>query len=274
MQAQLRGDDVSERARRQPPNNNNTQSRTNMIRSKQTLCLAAFAAMAFTAFGQSAPTAPKDTGWITSASFGLSLAKGNTDNLLATGNLLSSRKWNANEIDLGADGTYGETDGEKSAESVHGFAQYNRLFTERLFGLLRADALHDAIAEVDYRVTLSPGAGYYFIKSTNTFLRGEAGPGFVFEKQGGEERTYVTLRFAERYETKINDRVKLWQSLEFLPAVEDFNDYVINAEIGLDTSLTPKLSLRTFVQDTYDSVPAAGLDKNDVKLVVGIAYKF
>ena len=68
--------------------------------------------------------------------------------------------------------------------------------------------------------------------------------------------------------------MKLWQSLEFLPAVEDFSDYVVNAEVGIDTSLTKKLSLRTFVQDSYDSTPAAGRKKNDVKLVVGIAYKF
>ncbi len=241
------------------------------------LCLAAVAALAPAIFGQSAPTAsvaPADTGWITSASFGFSLAKGNTDNLLASGNLLSSRKWARNEVDLGTDGTYGETAGVRSAGKVHGFAQYNRLFTERLFGLLRVDAVNDSIADVDYRVTLSPGAGYYFIKNTNTFLRGEVGPGFVFESVAGVSDNYVTLRLGERFETKLNGTVKLWQSLEFLPAFEDFSSFVINAEIGIDTSLTKKLSLRTFVQDTYDSTPAAGLKQNDMKLVVAIAYKF
>ena len=244
---------------------------------KQLLCLAAASALTASTFAQSAPTAPTtptDTGWITSASFGFSLAKGNTDNLLANGNLLSSRKWNRNEVDLGTDGTYGETDGTQSAGNIHGFAQYNRLFTERFFGLLRVDAINDAIADIDYRVTVSPGVGYYFIKNTNTFLRAEAGPGFVFERVGGVTDSYVTLRLAERFETKMNDRVKLWQSLEILPAFEDFDSYVLNAEIGIDTSLTTKLSLRTFVQDTYDSTPAAGLKKNDVKLIVAIAYKF
>ena len=86
--------------------------------------------------------------------------------------------------------------------------------------------------------------------------------------------THVTLRLGERFETKLNGTVKLWQSLEFLPAFEDFSSFVINAEIGIDTSLTKKLSLRTFVQDTYDSTPAAGLKQNDMKLVVALAYKF
>ena len=245
-----------------------------MNRYKQLLCLAAATAFTVSAFGQSAPTAPLNTGWITSAAFGFSLAKGNTDNLLANGNLLSSKKWDRNEMDLGVDGTYGETDGVRSAGNLHGFGQYNRLFTERFFGLLRLDAVNDSVADVDYRVTISPGVGYYFIKNTNTFLRGEAGPGFVFERVAGVSDSYVALRLAERFETKLNDTVKLWQSLEFLPAIEDFNSYVINAEIGIDTSLTKKLSLRTFIQDTYDSTPAAGLKKNDVKLVAAIAYKF
>jgi len=245
-----------------------------MNRFRNLLCLAAIAALAVSAFGQSAPTATPNTGWITSAAFGFTLAKGNTDNMLMTGNLLSSKKWGRNEMDLGIDGTYGETDGIRSAGNVHGFDQYNRLVTERLFALIRVDALNDSIADVDYRVTISPGMGYYFIKTTNTFLRAEAGPGFVFEKVGGKTHSYGTLRVAERFETKINNQVKLWQSIEYLPALEDFNDFVVNAEIGLDTSLTKKLSLRTFVQDTYDNTPALGLEKNDVKLVVALAYKF
>jgi len=245
-----------------------------MKQYRNLLCIAAAAALTASAFGQSAPTAPPNTGWLTTAAFGFTLAKGNTDNMLVTGNLLSSKKWGKNEMDLGIDGTYGETDGVRSAGNIHAFDQYNRLLTERLFALLRIDAVNDAVANVDYRVTLSPGMGYYFIKTTNTFLRGEVGPGFVFEKVGGVTDEYVTLRVAERFETKLNDKVKLWQSIEFLPAFEDFSSYVINAEIGIDTSLTKKLSLRTFVQDTYDSTPAPGLEKNDVKLVAAIAYKF
>jgi len=245
-----------------------------MKQHQNLICLAALAALATSAFAQSAPTAPPNTGWVTTAAFGFTLAKGNSDNLLVTGNLLSSKKWGQNEMDVGIDGTYGETDGLRIAGNIHVFDQYNRLFTQRFFGLLRVDGVNDSVADVDYRITLSPGAGYYFIKNTNTFLRGEVGPGFVFEKVGGVSDNYVVLRIAERFETKLNERAKLWQSIEFLPAVDEFSSYIINAEIGVDTSLTKKLSLRTFVQDTYDSTPSPGRKRNDVKLVAAIAYKF
>ncbi len=100
------------------------------------------------------------------------------------------------------------------------------------------------------------------------------GPGLIHENQGGKTKTYFTARAAERFELKLNDRVRIWQSLEFLPQVDDLDNYILNAEAGIESALTKKLSLRTFVQDTYDNVPAPGRQKNDVKLVTAIAYKF
>jgi putative salt-induced outer membrane protein YdiY len=84
----------------------------------------------------------------------------------------------------------------------------------------------------------------------------------------------MTQRFAERFDHKLNERATLWQTLEFLPQVDRWGNFIINAEIGIETAITKSLSQRTFVQDTYDNEPAAGRRKNDVKLVAAIAYKF
>lgn len=216
----------------------------------------------------------KEPKWEKSAALGLTLTRGNSDTLLFTGNLLANKKWDVHEINLGADATYGENDDVKSAESLRGFGQYNYLFTERAFGYARLEALHDDIADIQYRVIFSPGVGYYFIKQPNTNLRGEAGPAFIYEKQGDDERGYMTLRLAERFDHKFNEKTKLWQTFEILPQVDDWNNFIINAEIGIETSLTEKLSLRTYLQDTYDNEPAEGREKNDMKLVTALAYKF
>lgn len=216
----------------------------------------------------------KKPAWETTAAFGLTLTRGNSETLTGTANILAQKKWDKNELSLGADGTYGEADGTKNAESIHGFGQYNRLFTDRAYGYARVDALHDAVADVDYRLTFSPGAGYYFVKKERTSLSGELGPGVVLEKQGGQEDSYLTLRVAERFEHKFNDRTRVWQSVEWLPQVDDFNNSIINAEIGVETQLSTKFSLRVFAQDTYDTRPAAGRKNNDLKLVTALAYKF
>jgi putative salt-induced outer membrane protein YdiY len=222
----------------------------------------------------SAVAPPPPPKWKGSAAAGLTLTRGNSDTVVLNASIVAEKKWGQNELSLGADGSYGEQNGEKNVEAAHAFGQYNRLFSERAFALFRVDALHDAIADVEYRVTLSPGLGYYFIKNKTTFLRGEVGPGVVFEKQGGDTRTYMTLRVAERFEHQLSKTAKLWQSAEILPEVSNWANYIVNAEIGVDVAINVRWSLRTFVQETYDNEPAPGRKHNDVKIVAGVAYKF
>lgn len=225
--------------------------------------------------GDAAPaTEPAKNPWEKSAALGLTLTSGNSDTILFTANALAAKKWSSYELSLGADGSYGESDDVKNAETLHGFGQLNYLFADRFFGYVRADALHDGIADVEYRVTLSPGVGYYIIKEKMTQLSVEAGPGFVMEKLGNKEKQYVTLRFAERFEHKFSDRARVWQSVEYLPQVDRFSNYIINAELGVEASLTEKIKLRAFAQDTYKNEPAPGREQNDLKLVTALAFTF
>lgn len=231
-------------------------------------------------YAQDPTPASKKPSWESSAAAGLTLTSGNSDSVLATLAATTGKKWDGNELALGADGAYGKTkiDGveTKSAASIHGFAQYNRLFNERLYGYLRVEGLHDDIAKIRYRLTVSPGAGYYLIKNKTTDLAVEVGPGFVAQKLGVETKDFFTLRVGEKFNHKLNDRARIWQTAELLPQVDHFSNYIVNFEIGIEADITKdkKLSLRSYLQDTYNSIPALGRKKNDMKLVTGIAYKF
>lgn len=239
---------------------------------------ACFLAAAAVALGQQAAAtnaAPTSPPWDVSTSAGLTLTRGNSKTLLFTANVLGSKKWDQNELALGAEGVYGENNGVENNESVHGFGQYNRLFTDRFYGYFRVDALHDAIAAIDYRLSLSPGVGYYFIKATNTTFRGEVGPGYIYEQDHDDgDRSYMTLRLAERFEQKLSATAKLWESVEFLPQVDRFSNYILNAEVGVETKMSKRFSLLTYLQDSYHSEPADHRLKNDIKLVSAIQYKF
>ena len=221
-----------------------------------------------------APAEEKKSKWEASASAGISLTRGNTDSALFTARAQAGRKSAKDELSLGADATYGEQNSVRNAESIHGYAQYNRLFSERAFGYLRVDGLHDGIADVDYRLALSPGGGYYFIKNDKTRLSLEIGPGFIYEKQGNDTVGYLTFRAAERFEHKFGDRARVWQSVEWLPQVDHMKNYLLNAEIGVETALTKKLSLQVYAQDSYDNEPAPNRKSNDMKLVSAIKYSF
>lgn len=202
------------------------------------------------------------------------MTRGNSDTLLFSGNVKTEKKDKFNEWAFGVDGSYGENNSVRNNETLHGFGQYNRLFNERLFGYLRVDALHDGIADVDYRVALSPGLGYYVIKEKATTLAVEVGPGMVFERRGNNDDSYATLRVAERFEHKFSDRARMWQTAEWLPDVSEFENYLVNAEIGIAATITKNLELSVVLQDNYVNQPAVGRENNDVKLISGITYKF
>ena len=226
--------------------------------------------------GQTAPAAPAPPPpkWESSATLGLALTRGNSDTMLFNGKIGTFRKWEHEELRLGADATYGENSGKTSAQQEHGFGQFNYLFKDRFYGGLRIDALQDKIADVSYRITVAPLAGYYFIKKENTKLSAEVGPGFVFEKQGGQTDSYTTLRLGERFEHKFSDKARMWQTAEVLPQVDDFSNFIFIGELGAEAALTKKVSLSVVLRDTYDNEPAAGRKKNDVALISGITYRF
>src|SRR5208283_5880514 len=97
---------------------------------------------------------------------------------------------------------------------------------------LRLDAAHDAVAGVNYRFTVSPLLGYYFIKATNTSLVTEVGPGYLYQRQQGQSATSdATLRLAERFEYKFSPTAKMWQSVQVVPHTDDFSNYYLTGEV-------------------------------------------
>ena len=236
--------------------------------------VAAGVALALTAL-QSASAEEVDKGWVRSGALGLSLTSGNSDSVLFTGSLTGERIWTQDEWRLGANAAFGKTDGTKSTEIGHGVVQYKRLFDDRWYGTMVLDLLHDGVADIAYRFTVSPGLGYYFIKSEKTRLSGEVGPSFIREKLNGISASdYFGLRVAERFDHQLNERAKIWQSFEWLPQVDDFNNYIAIFEVGVEAALTETVSLRVVGQDRYDNQPAAGRKNNDISLVSALAFKF
>jgi putative salt-induced outer membrane protein len=220
--------------------------------------------------------------WQSSAALGLTLTRGNSDTTTLSIGAITQKKWDANDLSLGADGLYGTQKSAgaasttETADLLHGFVQYNRLFSDRFYGYGRVDGLHDGLADIQYRLTLSPGAGYYFVKEKDTDVSIEIGPGWVDEKLGHTYENYAVLRVAQKLHQTLSDRSRIWETLEWLPQVDNLNNYIANVECGIEADLTKKknLSLRVTLDDTYNNMPALGRLKNDLKLITAVAYKF
>ena len=239
------------------------------------------------AFAQSTSPLPslKTNTWDTTAAASLTITRGNSQTFLGTVNVDTKAAWKQGDVLkdallLGASAGYGNTTVNnvttKNNDFLQGYGQFNHLFSDRFYGALRLDAQYDGIADIDFRLKVSPLAGYYLIKNDKMTLAVEAGPSLISEHLDDQPYdAYWAFRAAERFEYKLSATTKVWETLEYLPKVDQWSEnYLVNFEAGIDTSITKRWSLRVVLQDMYASEPAIGRKDNDIRLMAGTAYKF
>lgn len=216
-------------------------------------------------------TEPKELA--SSIALGVNVNDGNTDNAMYNGSLTLDYNPDANNVYRAAvDGSYGETEGDKTTENGKAVADYKHLFDERVYGYANTSLSFDDIADIDYRWITSLGPGYYFIKNDQAYLTAELGPAYIMEKKGGESTEEWALRVANRYERITKTGAKFWQSAEYLPYFDDFDIYLLIAEVGVEAPVSKSLNIRLVVKDTYDSNPAPDRVNNDVSVIGALAY--
>lgn len=195
-----------------------------------------------------------------------------------------------NDYTIGASYNYGEAAGDKNVENAKAVAALRRMINDPLYGYVKADALNDDIAGIDYRITVGPGLGTYLVKNDQRELGLEAGATWVKEKTTSEEvhmhedgvtevhtttteDDYFALRVADTFKQTLSPTSRAWQTAEWLPEFSDFSNYLLNAEVGIEADITAGISLRVLAKDTYDSEPAAGREKNDLSVIAGLGVR-
>ena len=210
--------------------------------------------------------------WDHSGAAGISLATGNADNLGYTLNLLSVYEHDGNTAKLGADWHYAENNGVKNTDSFRAFGKYQVEHDERLHFGGKTSYLVDNISDINYRIDLGLFAGYYLLKNKHQSLSLEAGPGYAWQDQDGILDHYATLSFGIQYEYHLSSHSKLWLSTSYTPAIEDFSDYLLSSEAGIDIALNDHWALRSALRHHYDSTPANDKEPNDILVTIGLRY--
>jgi len=239
------------------------------------MCNSAFAACVKDADSCSSAT-PVVSNWDKSLAFGFNLTQGNTDSMLLTilGNVAYEK--DADILNFNASYGYAEDSTNSTEESEHGdttrndlrlAGSYKNLFSEKAYLGFGAEYRYDEIADIDYRVTLSPSVGYYLLKDADFSLNAEVGPSYIFEKVGGLEDNNLAPRVGERFSWTISCTSKIYQTAEYIYDVNDSDNYMINAEVGIEAAISSNLSLVMMVRDNFDNEPADGKERNDVAVI-------
>jgi len=203
----------------------------------------------------------------------------NTDNLGLAFDAV--RRAERDRITFDAQYLYGRQEnpdtGEKSTstENWFVFGKYDYFFNKKFYAFASTRVEHDRIADLDLRFTPAVGAGYQWIeKPTENFFT-EGGLAWVyedFEDDGTDE--HFGLRLAYHYDRKLNDKVFFFHDLEYLPSVEDFSDFNVNADAGIRVTLTKNMFTEFKFEWKYDATPAEGAEKNDLRYILGVGWNF
>ena len=140
----------------------------------------------------------------------------------------------------------------------------------------RADGQHDELADIQYRYTMTGYVGHYLAKRPDDSLQIsiESGSGYLIESQGNESEDFMVLYLGQRFNYWLTDFTRLYQGIAVFYKTEDLNDYQLIGEAGIETFLSDSLSFKAYVQDQYESMPAEGRKRNDIRLVTGLSFKF
>jgi putative salt-induced outer membrane protein YdiY len=242
-----------------------------------------------TADGQTLPTAevkyvnhPKPA-WTGSIIASGVLNRGNTNNetggIAANANLRRETPELNDRIALGADYNFGNTGrGSNQTETTDNGdlrGEYDRYFSDQFYGLAVAGLTHDRIAHLNYRLTPGLGIGYQPFESPAFNLRGEAGVSYLYEdfSPGGVD-SKVALRLAYHVDKQLNDRVSVFNDVEWLPAFENPADYVLNADAGFHADITKQFFGELKVVYRRNDNPPAGTLKDDLAFIAGLGWKF
>lgn len=213
--------------------------------------------------------------WSSSFDLGASFTSGNSETLFVTTSLTIDKEFGEfNEFFSNITFAYGEDEDTTTTQEVLLSASWKMLFDLKNYTGLRVDGRHDDLADIKYRLGLSAFLGHYFVRDEDVQFSVEGGLGYTWEEQGSLSSSYVNLYFGERYNFWVTDYTRIYQSFAFFGPVDDFSDYRLIGELGLETYLSQNLSFKVFLQDKFDNTPALEREQNDFKVVSGVSYKF
>ena len=214
--------------------------------------------------------------WDKSVNFGLNYTEGNSKTTNIYAGTLIARDYENNAWRFQADYNYGaaadSADAPKTENknNLRAIADYRRVLENEWFAGAGAAFAHDEIADLRYRAIVSPSAGKYLIRDEATKFSLEAGPSYVFEKLGDEVENFAAARVADRLEWALSPTSKIFQFAEYLVSFEDSDQYLFNAEVGVESALNSYLSLVLMVRDYYINKPAEGRVPNDLITITAL----
>ena len=128
---------------------------------------------------------------------------------------------------------------------------------------------------IDQYYAVGTAIGRQFWESESSALSAETGLLWIsedFEDQTSDRR--LTWSWATDYRTQILNNIELFHSHQIFIALTDASDSDLRADLGLKVPVVENLFTELKLEWIYDNQPAAGTEKSDSQLTIGVNYSW
>ena len=222
--------------------------------------------------------APILTNWNVNLQIGSDLGFGTTDRQTFYGNANAIHRWDRVRNSATFAAAYGVLNGFESANRMDGSIKTDvDLGTKRkIYAFNLAGAGYDEIRRLDLQYQEGAGLGYNLIQRPKLIINTELGAQFQeFDFKGSnQDRNLVSVRFGEDLTWEISPKLKIRQTLAFMPNILDFSDFRAQYTMNFAYPLLKRTTLNLNVIDFYDARPVNGVNNNDLTIQSTIGVSF
>lgn len=243
----------------------------------RTLILAALAAVFASTTAAAQDAAPKDTVKKVTAvvNLGFVNSSGNTNvTTLTAGDELTvhQQAWTFKQL---LSYVYGKNDSVETANQLAIGVRGERAFGPRWGIYLGVRYYRDPFAGISQRFGEQTGALYHAIIAPKDVLDFEAGVGLTQERStAGVENDFPNGRVAAMYKHSWAKKTYFQETAEFLPDLNDSQNYRANSLTELVAPLSASVAMRFSYQVAFNNLPEPGFKKSDRLLTAGIQLSF
>ena len=203
---------------------------------------------------------------------------GNTDTQTFAGKFEIKREGYVNRYFLDGSALRAESDGEETSNKFLLEGRWERVFTERFFGLLTGGFSRDTFSGYDYRVFGGPGIGYDFIKTDQHIVKGLLSFIYYYDEFSVSDKgtdDYLAGKATLKYEGKIRENLTFKETFNYFASFEDTDRFFVDSDTSMEVKINSTLSLGvSFLINYQNELPSPDLQHTDTTFLTKLIVDF
>lgn len=202
-----------------------------------------------------------------------------------------NRRWEKDRFNADFGYYYGESapayeDLRKDTDRWEVEVKHDHFWSSKWYTYENARYERDMMQDLEARIRLGLGLGYQWLDGEDLAGTGkwsfnqELGANWIKEVYKGKadtpEEGFCALRYAHHLSwlPALAPTVEAFHNLEFLPQSDDWDKYLIKADVGFTTKIIMNFDLLCKIEWDYNSRPAHELKRSDIRYIAGLGYKW